>query len=85
MINALIDDRSSWEINLSVPFELLDAGHFQIAKWWVNLACNSTSDEEKSRIDPILDVLGGLDGLNERIVTPLVFENRRIRIGAPTK
>lgn len=43
----------------------------------------SLSANDKSRIDPILDVLGGLSGLNERIVTLLVFENHRIRIGEP--
>ncbi len=33
---------------------------------------------EKGRIDPIVDELGGLSGLNESVVAPLKFENYRI-------
>lgn len=38
------------------------------------------SDADKARIDPLLDQLGGLGGLNERIETPLKLENYRLRI-----
>jgi hypothetical protein len=35
---------------------------------------------EKARVDPLLDELGGLNGLNVAIAAPLKFENYRIRL-----
>lgn len=40
----------------------------------------SLSTDEKSQIDPLLDRLGGLRGLNEPITVPLRFENYRLRL-----
>jgi len=40
----------------------------------------SLSDEQKARIDPVLDRLGGLEGMNEPVATPLKFEDYRIRL-----
>jgi glutathione S-transferase len=38
----------------------------------------SLSPGQKARIDPILDELGGLDGLSEPVVAPLKFEKYRL-------
>jgi hypothetical protein len=38
----------------------------------------SLSSEHKERIDPILDELGGLSGLNEPVAAPLKLENYRL-------
>ena len=38
----------------------------------------SMATEEKNRIDPLLDQLGGLRGLNEPVAAPLKFEKYRI-------
>jgi hypothetical protein len=38
----------------------------------------SLSSEDKARIDPILDDLGGLNGLNEAVAAPLKLENYRL-------
>jgi len=40
----------------------------------------SLSADVKERIDPILDELGGLGGLNEPIIAPLKFDNYRLRL-----
>lgn len=40
----------------------------------------SLTADEKARVDPLLDELGGLNGLNEPIAAPLKFENYRIRL-----
>jgi len=40
----------------------------------------SLSGEQKARIDPVLDRLGGLEGMNEPVATPLKFEDYRIRL-----
>jgi glutathione S-transferase len=40
----------------------------------------SLSDQQKTRIDPMLEQLGGLDGLNAPVVAPLKFEDYRIRL-----
>lgn len=37
------------------------------------------SDDERARIDPMLEQLGGLEGLNATIAAPLKFEDHRIR------
>ncbi len=39
----------------------------------------SLNDEEKGKIDPLLEQLGGLEGLNEDVVASLKFEDHRIR------
>ncbi len=39
----------------------------------------SLGDEQKAKIDPLLQQLGGLEGLNEVVVAPLKFEDHRIR------
>jgi len=40
----------------------------------------SLSAEDKARIDPILDELGGLSGLNEPVAAPLKLEDYRLRL-----
>jgi glutathione S-transferase len=51
------------------------------AQWMFQrpLACyRSLSREHRARIDPMLDELGGLNGLNEPVAAPLKLENYRL-------
>ncbi len=53
------------------------------AQWMFQRPLNhyqSLSPEQKARIDPLLDELGGLSGLNEPIAMPLKFENHRLAL-----
>ena len=38
----------------------------------------SLSDEQRARIDPVLDELGGMSGLSEPVIAPLKLENYRL-------
>lgn len=40
----------------------------------------SLPDQQKARIDPILEQLGGLNGLHEPVVAPLKLEDYRLRL-----
>jgi len=39
----------------------------------------SLSGDAKTKIDPLLSELGGLEGMNEQVAAPLKFENYRLR------